>query len=43
MAGKLPIKQSTWCYGSKQKGFYDPLTDEEKKAFSVLPMNQLCK
>ena len=40
MAGKLPLNRVLGAMDRKQKGFYDSLTDEEKKAFSAFLMNR---
>ena len=40
MAGKLPLNRVLGAMDRKQKGFYDSLSDEEKKAFSAFLMNR---
>ena len=40
MAGKLPLNRVLGAMDPNKKVFMIPLTDEEKKAFSVLPMNR---
>ena len=40
MAGKIPLNRVLGAMDRKQKGFYDSLTDEEKKAFSAFLMNR---